>query len=64
MYPSLECASEIVEVLERLLRCGVIGRDEALRMLDRIIARYGRIHRELELALEELLDFRRKIGEK
>jgi len=61
MYHDPEYGLEIVDILEKLLEHGTIDRDEALKILGHVIDGCRRTYRGLELIIEELLDFKRKI---
>lgn len=56
----VDYARDITASLELASSTG-IGRDEVLRILDSEIEKLRRLHRSVELALEELLAYRRKL---
>jgi hypothetical protein len=58
-----EQAREMISSTERCLAHGIIDREEALRAINDMIEYFRKMHKEIELALEELLEFKRRLEE-
>jgi hypothetical protein len=59
----LKYARDFVGLAEQCLRHGVIGREDAAKWVDDALQHLRSVHRDLELAIEELVDFRKRILE-
>ena len=57
----IDYAKEIIETTKLCVKYGIIDKDEALRGVENVIKRYGEMHRSIELALENLLEFKKRL---
>jgi len=55
--------SEVIEATILCIKYGAIDKREAIKAVEDIIKRCGRMRRDVELALESLIEFRRQLEE-
>jgi len=54
-------ASEVIKATKLCIEYGIIDEKEAARGIENIIKRYGRMHRDIELAIESMIEFKKRL---
>ena len=57
----LDYARSLVSLAEQCLKHGAANKDDVIRWIDDALSSLREVHRDLELALEELLSFRERV---
>jgi len=57
----LHYADEIIEATKLCVKYNMISKEEAVKGISNVIERYGKMKREIEIALNNLLDFKRRL---
>jgi len=57
----VDYANEVIETTKLCVKYGIVERDEAIKGIENVIRRYGEMHRSIELALENLLEFKKRL---
>jgi len=52
---------EVIEATKLCVKYGMIDRREAIRGIENIIKRYGELHKSIEIALENLIEFKKRL---